>query len=169
VTVAAAGWLGAASVLLLAAGAGKAVDPTRTAGALAALGWPSSPAVVRAGAVAEAGLGALGLVVGGTVVAALVAVSFAGFTVFVAAALLSGTPVGTCGCFARDDTPPRPLHVAVDALLAGGAALAAATDPVALVDAPAAAWPLAALVAVAAYAALTRPSRSVSAQVGSGD
>jgi hypothetical protein len=156
VTIAAGALLGAASVLLLAAGAAKSVDPTRTAGALAVLGWPSSPVLVRGGAGAEAALGALGLAVGGGLVAALVALSYAGFAVFVAVAMRSGTPVGTCGCFGRADTLPRPLHVAVDLLLAAAAAFAAATDPVPLVDAPAAAWPLALLVAGAAYATLTR-------------
>jgi hypothetical protein len=157
VTVAAGALLGAASLLLLAAGAAKVADPTRTAGALAALGWPSSVGVVRVGAGAEAALGALGLAVGGRVVASLVAASFAGFAVFVVAALRSGTPVGTCGCFGRADTAPRVLHVAVDAALAAGAVLAAATEPAPLVDAPAGAWPLAAALAVGAYVALTRP------------
>jgi methylamine utilization protein MauE len=106
VTVVAAAALGAASLLLLAAGGAKAADPTRTAGALATLGWGVPAAAVRVGAVAEALLGALGLVVGGPVVAALVALSFAGFAVFVGLALASGTPVGTCGCFGRADAPP---------------------------------------------------------------
>jgi hypothetical protein len=113
--------VGAGALLLLAAGAAKVADPTRTAGALAAvLGRPvlSAPAVVRAGALAEAALGAATLVVGGWVTAALVGVSYAGFAAFVAAALRSGAPVGTCGCFGRPDTPPRPLHVAVDAAFA---------------------------------------------------
>jgi hypothetical protein len=156
VSTVASGLLGAASVLLLAAGASKVVDPTRTAGALAALGWPSSPLLVRIGAGAEAALGALGLAVGGPVVGTLVALSFAAFAVFVARALRAGTPVGTCGCFGQADTPPRPLHVAVDLALAAGAAVAAAADPAPLLDAPAAAWALAAVVAAGAYAALTR-------------
>jgi hypothetical protein len=156
VSTVASGLLGAASVLLLAAGAAKVVDPSRTAGALAALGWPSSPLLVRIGAGAEAALGALGLAVGGPFVAALVALSFAAFAVFVAMALRAGTPVGTCGCFGQADTPPRPLHVAVDLAVAAGAAVAAAADPTPLLDAPAAAWALAAVMAGAAYAALTR-------------
>lgn len=156
-SVVAGALLGAASLLLLAAGAAKVADPTRTAGALAALGWPSSPWLVRTGAGAEAVLGALGLAVGGAVVAGLVATSFVGFAAFAAAALRSGTPVGTCGCFAREDTPPHPRHVAVDALLAAGVAVASAVDPAPLVDAPAAAWPLAVATAGAAYLALTRP------------
>jgi hypothetical protein len=171
VTVAAAAVFGAASLLLLAAGGAKVVDPTRTAGALATLGWGVPPVSVRVGAVAEALLGALGLVVGGPVVAALVAFSFAGFAVFVALALASGTPVGTCGCFGRADTPPRPVHVAVDAVLAAGALLAAAIDPVALLDAPPVAWPLAVAAAAAAYVVLTRgatPSGAPPGRAGPG-
>jgi hypothetical protein len=161
--------LGAASLLLLAAGGAKAVDPTRTAGALAALGWRVPPAGVRAGAVVEAVLGALGLVVGGPVVAVLVALSFAGFAAFVAVALASGTPVGTCGCFGRADTPPHRSHVVVDALLAAGALVAAAVDPTPLVDAPLLTWPLAGALAAAAYVALTRgPTTSGGGQRRSG-
>jgi len=158
VTVAAAAVLGAASLLLLAAGGAKVADPTRTAGALAALGWAVPPAVVRLGALGEAVLGAAGVVVGGPVVAALVALSFAGFAAFVALALRSGAPVGTCGCFGRADTPPRPAHVVADLALAAGATFAAVIDVAPLVDAPLAAWPLAAALAVSAYAVLTRAS-----------
>jgi hypothetical protein len=161
VSTLAAGVLGAGALLLLAAGAGKVADPTRTAGALAALGWPSSPLVVRFGAGAEAALGALGLAVGSPIVAALVGLSFAGFAVFVALALRSGTPVGTCGCFGRADTPPRPLHIAVDLTLAAAVGIAAATDPTPLVDAPARAWVLAVAVAGASYVALTRQTGGV--------
>jgi hypothetical protein len=116
-------WAGA--VLLLVAGALKVADPSRTAGALAALGWPSSPVLVRVGAAAEVVIGASALVVEGPVPAALVAASYLGFAVFVTAALMSGTPIGTCGCLGRVDTRPHPLHVAVDLVLAAGALAAA--------------------------------------------
>jgi hypothetical protein len=154
-TVAAA-LLGAAALLLVAAGAAKVVDPSRTAGALAALGWPSSPALVRAGAMAETVLGAAALVVGGRALALLVAASYLGFALFVMAALRAKTPIGTCGCFGRADTPPRPGHVTIDALLAGGAVAAAATDAPALVGAALWAWPLAVVVGLAAYGFLAK-------------
>jgi hypothetical protein len=157
VTVAAAAALGAAALLLLGASGAKVAAPTRTAGALGELGWAVPPTVVRLGALGEAVLGAVAVVVGGPAVAALVALSFAGFAGFVALALRSGTPIGTCGCFGRADTPPRPAHVVVDLALAAGATFAAVTDPVALVDAPAA-WPLAAALGACAYAVLTRPA-----------
>jgi hypothetical protein len=148
--------LGAGALLLTAAGAAKVADPSRTAGALRALGWPSSPALVRTGAVVETVLGAAALVVGGRVLALLVAASYLGFALFVMSALRAKTPLGTCGCFGRADTPPRPVHVTVDALLAAGAVAAAATDAPPLVDAAAWAWPLAAVLALAAYGFVTK-------------
>jgi uncharacterized membrane protein YphA (DoxX/SURF4 family) len=147
--------LGAASLLLLAAGALKVADPTRTVGALRALGRPVPPAVVRAGAGAEALLGAAGLVGGGRAVAALVAASFTAFAAFVAVALRSGAPVGSCGCFGSADTPPSPLHVVVNLALATGATWAALVSAGPLVDAPTWAWLAAVAVAGAAYLALT--------------
>jgi hypothetical protein len=118
--------VGGGALLMLAAGAVKVADPTRTAGALAARGWPVSGLVVRAGALAEVVVGAAVLVVGGYVPPALMAVSYFGFAWFVAGALRAGTPVGTCGCFDQPDTPPSPLHVVVDAAFALAAAAGAA-------------------------------------------
>ena len=149
--------LGACALLLVAAGAAKVANPSRTAGALAALGWPSLLGLVRAGAVAETILGASALVAGGRAVALLVAANFLGFALFVMAALRAKTPVATCGCFAQADTPPKPVHVTVDVLLAAGAVAAAATDSPPLVDAAWWSWPLAAVFALAAYGFLTKP------------
>jgi hypothetical protein len=115
------------AALLVVAGAAKAVDPANTVGALRALGLPGSDGLVRAGAVAEAALGAAALVAGGPVWWALVAASYLAFAGFVVAALRAGTMVGTCGCFGHEDTPPHPVHVVLDAVLAG-VALAAAVQ-----------------------------------------
>jgi hypothetical protein len=87
--------LASASMLLVAAGAAKVVDPSRTSGALAALGWPSSPLLVRLGASVELVLGVAVLVIGGQALAMLVAASYLGFTVFVMTALRHGAPIGT--------------------------------------------------------------------------
>ena len=144
-------------MLLLTGGAAKVADPSRTAGALAALGWPSSPGVVRAGALAELLLGAAALVVGGRGLALLVAASYLGFALFVMAALRAKTPIGTCGCFGQADTPPKPVHVTVDAVLAAGAVAAAATDAPALLDAAWWTWPVAVVLALTAYGFLTKP------------
>jgi hypothetical protein len=112
----------AAGLLALAGGA-KLFDPTMTAGALRVMGLPSAPGLVRVGAAAEVALGVAAVVVGGPVLWGLVALSYAGFAVFVVAALASGRPIGTCGCFGRADTRPTWWHVALDCAL-GIAALA---------------------------------------------
>jgi hypothetical protein len=153
--------VGAAALLLLGAGAAKVAEPTRTAGALAALGWPASPSVVRAGAAAETVLGAATLIIGGRVLAAAVAVSYAGFAVFMIVALRSGVPVGTCGCFGRPDTPPRTHHAVIDGMLALAAAVATVVGVESILDAGAVAAATAVGLAVMAYVALThRPSVS---------
>lgn len=151
------GALGAACLLLLAGGAAKVVEPVRTVGALAALGRPVSPTVVRSGAAVEALLGAGGLVVGGPLVATAVALSYVAFAAFVVAALRSGSPVGSCGCLGAADTPPSLGHVLSNVALAGGAAAALAADEVRpLVDAGAAAGVVAAVLAAGAYLVMTR-------------
>jgi hypothetical protein len=147
--------VGGAALLLLAAGALKLVDPTRTAGALAARGWTVPRWAVRAGALAETVLGAAVIAVGGYVPPALMAVSYFGFAWFVAGALRTGTPLGTCACFSQPDTPPRPVHVALDGAfaLAAAAGAAAGVDP--LLDASLAVIAGAVGVAVAGYLILT--------------
>ena len=147
--------VGAAALLLLAAGALKVADPTRTAGALAARGWTVPPAAVRAGALAEAALGAATLVVGGRILPALVAASYAGFAWFVASAMRSGAPVGTCGCLGRPDTPPRPVHVVVDAVLALAAVAGAVAGVDPLLEGSPAVIAASVAVAGAAYVGLT--------------
>lgn len=147
--------LAAAALLLVAAGAAKVVAPTRTAGALAALGWPSSSWLVRGGAAGELLLGTATLVVGARVLAMLVAASYLAFALFVMAALRSGTPVGTCGCFGQEDTPPQPRHVVVDGALAAGAVAAAGSGVDPLVDAAWPTWLLAPVLALLAYTSLS--------------
>lgn len=148
------GILLAAAGLLVVAGATKVARPHDTARALRV---PS--AVVRVGAAAEATIGALALVTAWGAMA--VAASYAAFAVYVAVALGQGRPLATCGCFGEPDTPPSHVHVAVDLVLAGGAAAAGLTQH----DAPLAtigqhpAWGgtvvvLAAVVGGLAYAAM---------------
>jgi hypothetical protein len=114
-----------AALLLAFAGATKAVDPAMTAGALRALGLPSSRILVRVGAAAELILGLLALAAGWATVWWLVAASYLAFAAFVVAAMRAGTMVGSCGCFGREDTPPHPIHVVIDVALAATAAAAA--------------------------------------------
>ena len=113
-----------AAALLVVAGAAKAVDPTMTVGALRALGWPSAPGLVRVGAVTEALVGTLAIVVGGALWWSLVAASYLAFAAFVVLALRAGAMVGSCGCFGREETPPHPIHVALDVALAACAGAA---------------------------------------------
>ncbi len=114
-----------AAALLVVAGAAKVADPANTVGALRALRLPSSPVLVRCGAAVEAAIGAAAILVGGAVLWALVAASYAAFAAFVVAALRAGTMIGSCGCFGHEDTPPHPVHVVLDLVLAGVAAAAA--------------------------------------------
>jgi hypothetical protein len=101
-------------------------DPVNTVGALRALRLPASPLLVRVGAAAEATVGAAAALIGGSVWWALVAASYVAFAAFVVAALRAGTMIGSCGCFGHEDTPPHPVHVVLDLVLAGVAAAAAA-------------------------------------------
>jgi hypothetical protein len=93
------------------------------------MGLPVSPAVVRAGALAELAIAAGALVGGGRPLAALVAASYAGFAGFVMAALRRGVPLASCGCFGADDTPPTGVHLVLNvaaAVVAGAVAVTGA-------------------------------------------
>ena len=116
----------AAAVLALA-GAQKLLDPTMTVGALRAMGRPVAPALVRFGAAVELVLAVDAVVSDHPLTWDLIGVSYLAFAAFVAVALRRGTAIGSCGCFGRADTPPHPIHVALDLLLAASAAGAAAT------------------------------------------
>jgi len=105
--------------LLLLGGALKAAQPADTARTLDALGVRVSKPFVRAGGLVEVGIAAGALVTGAWPFAALVAASYLVFLAFVVAALRSETPLSSCGCFGRADTPPTLVHVAVNAAAAG--------------------------------------------------
>jgi hypothetical protein len=143
------------AALLALAGAQKLVDPTMTVGALRGLGLPSATVLVRAGSAAELALGIGAVVVGGPVLWWLVALSYLAFAAFVLAALRSGTMIGSCGCFGREETPPHPSHVVLNlvlATLAGAAALRAPGAPIdAIVDHPGAGAALAAVSGLALW------------------
>jgi hypothetical protein len=123
----------AAAVLALA-GAQKLLDPKMTVGALRAMGRPVPPGLVRFGAAVELGLAINAVVTGNAVVWDLIGLSYLAFAAFVGVALRRGTAIGSCGCFGRADTPPHPVHVALDLVLAASAAGAAATFDRAPVD-----------------------------------
>jgi hypothetical protein len=135
----------ASALLLVAAGAAKTREPLSLVRALRAAGVPvRAPLLarwVRVLAAAEAVLGVIAVVHPAPVVAAAVAASYGGFTVFVLRALRSDSPLASCGCFGKTDTPPTPAHVVVTAVLAVAAVVVAvgpgpATDiPVLVVSA----------------------------------
>jgi hypothetical protein len=123
-----AGPLAAMAALLAVGGAMKVRQPANTVKALKAAGLPASEAAVRLGAAAELVIGVGTLVIEGPVFPALLALSYAAFTGFVAYALSKHTPLDTCGCFGTPDTPPTGLHLLITASAAGVGAAAAVTD-----------------------------------------
>jgi hypothetical protein len=129
----------AAAFLLVAAGLAKVIEPLSLVRALRAAGLrvraPLLARWVRIVAAGEALLGALAVVRPGPLVATAVALSYAGFTALVVRALRSGSPLASCGCFGKTDTPPTAGHAATTALLAVAATLVA-LGPVAAPDLP---------------------------------
>lgn len=121
--------LAAAALLLVVAGAGKVRRPGSGVLALRSIGWRVPSAVVRTAGAAELLLGIATLALGGPVPAALVAVSYAAFSGFVALALRRGGALGSCGCFGVPDTPPTATHAVLTAALAA-VAVAAVARPV---------------------------------------
>ena len=116
-----------ASALLAVAGAPKVVRPVNTLGALRSVGVRVSPVTVRLFGGLEASLGIATLATGARVLAALVAASYAAFSVFLVIALRSGGAVSSCGCLGRADTPPTRSHLVVTAALTMTSGLAAGT------------------------------------------
>jgi hypothetical protein len=134
-----AGPFAIAAVLLAVGGALKATRPRDTAQALTAVGlrfpaYFSARTAVRVGGAVEAVIGVGALLVGGPVLAALLAVSYVAFAGFVVIALRSGAPISSCGCFGKVDTPPSVVHVVLDTAFAGVAVAAAFVGGVALPD-----------------------------------
>ena len=136
------------AALLVVAGAQKVADPTMTVGALRALRLPASPVLVRVGSLFELLVGAVAIFVGGVLSWTFVAISNLAFAAFVSRAMRSGTPIGTCGCFGREETPPHWTHVALNVALASIAVAVGLTVDGAPVD-DFAAHPGAAVVLVA--------------------
>jgi hypothetical protein len=125
---AAAGPFTIAALLLVAGGIAKAIAPRDTANALREVGLPGAPLLVRAGGAIEATIGAYAIATADLASALLVAASYLAFAAFVGVALHRGTPIATCGCFGKADTPPSVVHLGVN-LGAAAAAIALAVDP----------------------------------------
>jgi hypothetical protein len=158
----------AAATMLVLAGAQKLLDPSLTVGALHALRLPSWPWLVRLGSAAELAIGVAAVAVGGRIVWWLIALSYVAFAAFVIAALRQGTMIGSCGCFGREETPPHPSHVVLNAglaVLAGAAALsrpgAVAAELVQHPGAAVAVVPMTAFVVYLLYAAFVQLPRTL--------
>jgi hypothetical protein len=111
------------------AGAAKFRRPADTARALSmATSLPLRAILVgvRWGALAEAGLGVVAVIVPGPVPAGLVAASYAGFAAFIVRIRATGGPLATCGCFGTPDTPATGLHAFLDAAISACAVAVAA-------------------------------------------
>ena len=124
----AAGPFAVAAALLVAGGLLKTARPDDTATALRESGLPVPAVLVRVGGLAEAALGVAALVTGNRVTAVLLAASYLAFAGFVAVALRRHTPLATCGCFGKEDSPPTRLHVVLTAS-AAAAGVAVAVQP----------------------------------------
>ena len=108
------------SLVLLASGVTKLLDPAPLGAALVELGVLPAGEPAR-GALAGRVLGAVellvggaALVVGGRLTAVLVMLSYLVFTVIVAASWRRG--LRSCGCFGASSSPPTALHVALNAV-----------------------------------------------------
>ena len=155
------------SLVLVASGVTKLLDPAPLGAALVELGVlpagrPARGALAgRVLGAAEVLIGGAALVVGGRVPAVLVTLSYLLFTVIVVAAWRRG--LRSCGCFGASSSPPGPVHVALNVVstcVAVGAVVAPA--PAVADGLDAAGWnPLlvAAMVLVAAVGVVVADTR----------
>lgn len=141
---------------LLALGGGlKVVRPTETATALAALGLPSQPYLVRGLGIVEIAIGTAAFLTSHPIASLLTASAYVSFAVFVLAARRAETPVQSCGCFGKAETPPSLIHITVNLAAAGIAAMTAARPNTRLIellaDQPGSGVPLLLLTGVIIY------------------
>lgn len=120
----------AAALLLVAAGAAKAVRPASLVSALGVVGLPRSRHLVRAVSVGEVLLGVAALAAGSAALWLLVALAYAGFAGFVLLVRRRGDALASCGCFGGERSPATRLHVVLTLGLSLAAALEA-TGPAA--------------------------------------
>jgi hypothetical protein len=163
-----------AEVALLGfAGLAKLGRPQTTVLALKRTKLPATRALVRTGASAELVVAVAALAHPGAITGTLVALSYAGFALFVAIALRYRWPLSSCGCFAKPDTVPTGAHAVLNAGAAVCAVLWAASGPSSLPGIfsrqPWGGAPLGlvtAVVALLAYIVWTNPLPSISKGTG---
>lgn len=117
------------AALLAAAGVAKGIAPQAAAGALRAMGLPGTPLLVRALGAVEVAIGIWVITTGSPPAALALGAAYLGFAAFVGVALARRLPIGSCGCFGKDDTPPTWIHLAYD-LSAVAVAVLAAAQPI---------------------------------------
>jgi hypothetical protein len=145
----------AATALLALGGLLKVARPSETANALAALHLPAHAGLVRTLGLAEVAIGTMAFATSFALAAVLTALAYLGFAGFVLLARRSGTPVQSCGCFGKAETPPSVIHIVVNLTAALIAALVA-WKPIPslgrlLADQPGAGIPLLMLTALTVY------------------
>lgn len=145
----------AVTALLALGGALKVARPNETATALAALGLPSQSFLIRGLGVTEIAIGTVAFGTAHPIASMLTAGAYLSFTGFVIMARRAKTPVQSCGCFGKAETPPSIIHITVNLAAAGIAALIAARPIPGLTkllsDQPGAGVPLLLLIAVIIY------------------
>ena len=119
----------AAGVLLVMAGVPKLVDPMPLVRAVRQAGLPAGRTSIRLVALAETAVGLWAVIAPGRASAALTALAYLVFTVFVARALATGGVLGSCGCFGKPDTPPTRTHLAVTGAIVAVAGAVAVEPP----------------------------------------
>jgi hypothetical protein len=141
--------------VLAVGGTLKTVRPLETAVALRAMQLPSAQWLVRVFGTAEAIVAVAALATGWWLLALLVAASYLAFALFVIGALRAGTPLGSCGCFGKVDTPPTVVHVVIDlaavAVATGVAVAPTPSLPDVLSDQPLAGVPFLLLASTGVY------------------
>ena len=117
--------LAVAAVVMIVAGAFKLRDPASSEPVLRLLHLPATPWAARLYGVAEIGVGAGALLLGGVLFPLAAAVLFGGFALVVVRLLRLGDAAPSCGCFGRLSSAPSRLHVMVNLAAASVAVVAA--------------------------------------------
>jgi hypothetical protein len=120
--------------------------------ALRAAGLPASAAAVRVLGIGELGLAGVVLLAPSRAAVALLAAAYLAFAGFVAVLRRRGSPLSSCGCFGKPDTPATTTHIVIVSMIAGVMALAATTTGAASVTEVVVAGPWAGLPLLAAVA-----------------
>lgn len=128
-----------ACTILVIAGTMKFLRPDDTARALVPVtpvllrqfvGFEHVRILIRTGALIEATVGVVALLVPGPVPAALIAGSYCAFAAVVMLVRSKGGAIASCGCFGKPDTPATRLHVVVNLALAFSGVAVAFNAPI---------------------------------------